>query len=105
MGEETREHFLFIFQGDEITITSRTVLVKKSLNVITYMFTNKYMSSGDTVERKQTLYKTVKVDSLDIFYGEAEQREASTILLLHRFPTSAPLVRNLIMRLSNENLI
>jgi pimeloyl-ACP methyl ester carboxylesterase len=61
------------------------------------------MSSGDTVERSRTLYKTAKVDdSLDIFYREAGPRDGPIILLLHGFPTSSHMFRNLIMRLSDE---
>jgi pimeloyl-ACP methyl ester carboxylesterase len=61
------------------------------------------MSSSDTLERNRTLYKTAKVDdNLDIFYREAGSREAPTILLLHGFPTSSHMFRNLIMRLSDK---
>jgi pimeloyl-ACP methyl ester carboxylesterase len=61
------------------------------------------MSSGDSLERNQTLYKTAKVDdNLDIFYREAGPGDAPTILLLHGFPTSSHMFRNLIMRLSDE---
>ena len=61
------------------------------------------MNSGDTLERNRTLYKTAKVDdNLDIFYREAGSREAPTIVLLHGFPTSSHMFRNLIMRLSDK---
>ena len=36
-----------------------------------------------------TLYKTVKVEGLDIFYREAGPIDAPVILLLHGFPTSS----------------
>ncbi len=60
------------------------------------------MSTSITRERNQTLYKTAKVDDLDIFYREAGSREAPTILLLHGFPTSSHMFGNLIMRLSDK---
>jgi pimeloyl-ACP methyl ester carboxylesterase len=60
------------------------------------------MVTSVTGERNQTLYKTAKVDDLDIFYREAGSRDAPTILLLHGFPTSSHMFRNLIMRLSDE---
>ena len=60
------------------------------------------MSTSVTGERNQTLYKTAKVDDLDIFYREAGPRGAPTILLLHGFPTSSHMFRNLIMRLSDK---
>jgi pimeloyl-ACP methyl ester carboxylesterase len=60
------------------------------------------MATSVTGERNQTLYKTAKVDDLDIFYREAGHRDAPTILLLHGFPTSSHMFRNLIMRLSDK---
>jgi hypothetical protein len=41
------------------------------------------------------LHKTVKVGDLDIFYREAGPKDAPTILLLHGFPTSSQMFRNL----------
>ncbi|MEQ9617709.1 MAG: alpha/beta hydrolase [Deltaproteobacteria bacterium] len=49
-----------------------------------------------------TLYKTVKIDDLDIFYREAGPRDAPTIILLHGFPTSSHMFRNLIPELSHK---
>jgi pimeloyl-ACP methyl ester carboxylesterase len=60
------------------------------------------MVTSVTGERNQTLYKTAKVDDLGIFYREAGPRDAPTILLLHGFPTSSHMFRNLIMRLSDK---
>jgi hypothetical protein len=65
------------------------------------MLNNKYIGSGNTIERNQTLYKTLKVDSLNIFFGETEPRCVNNSLL-HLFPASAARVRNLMMPLSNE---
>ncbi|MEE9286605.1 MAG: alpha/beta fold hydrolase, partial [Gammaproteobacteria bacterium] len=47
-------------------------------------------------------YKTVTVDGLDIFYREAGNPERPTILLLHGFPTSSHMFRNLIPALSDQ---
>lgn len=60
------------------------------------------MATSVTGERNQTLYKTTRVDNLDIFYREAGSRKAPTIVLLHGFPTSSHMFRNLIMRLSDK---
>lgn len=60
------------------------------------------MSTSVTGERNWILYKTTKVDNVDIFYREAGSREAPTIVLLHGFPTSSHMFRNLIMRLSDK---
>ncbi len=50
----------------------------------------------------KTLHKTVKVDGLDIFYREAGRKDAPTILLLHGFPTSSQMFRNLIPALADR---
>lgn len=41
-------------------------------------------------------YKTVAVDGLDIFYREAGPADAPTVLLLHGFPSSSHMFRELI---------
>ncbi len=50
--------------------------------------------------RYPTLYKSVQVDGLDIAYREAGPQDAPTLLLLHGFPTSSHMFRNLIPLLS-----
>lgn len=49
-----------------------------------------------------TMHKTVEIDGLDIFYREAGNLGSPTILLLHGFPTSSHMFRNLIPVLANE---
>ena len=48
------------------------------------------------------VHKTVQVDGLDIFYREAGRPDAPTILLLHGFPTSSQMFRNLIPALADR---
>jgi pimeloyl-ACP methyl ester carboxylesterase len=48
------------------------------------------------------LYKTVKVDNIDVFYREAGDPEKPTLLLLHGFPTSSQMFRNLIPALADD---
>lgn len=50
----------------------------------------------------KTQHKTVNVDGLDIFYREAGRKDAPTILLLHGFPTSSQMFRNLIPALAEK---
>jgi len=50
----------------------------------------------------QTLHKSVQVNGLDIFYREAGPKNAPTILLLHGFPTSSQMFRNLIPALADR---
>ncbi|HZN69765.1 MAG TPA: alpha/beta hydrolase [Tepidisphaeraceae bacterium] len=47
-------------------------------------------------------YRTVKVDGLDIFYREAGPSGAPVVLLLHGFPTSSHMFRNLIPLLADR---
>ncbi len=49
-----------------------------------------------------TLYKTAKVEGLSIFYREAGPANAPTLVLLHGFPTSSHMFRNLIPALSDR---
>jgi pimeloyl-ACP methyl ester carboxylesterase len=49
-----------------------------------------------------TTFHTVSIDGLDIFYREAGSRDNPTILLLHGFPTSSHMFRNLILALSDR---
>ena len=41
-------------------------------------------------------YRTINVEELEIFYREAGSRNAPTVLLLHGFPSSSHMFRNLI---------
>ena len=47
-------------------------------------------------------YQTARVNDLDIFYREAGPKDAPAILLLHGFPTSSNMFRNLIPRLAGS---
>ncbi len=47
-------------------------------------------------------YKTIRINDLDIFYREAGPQAAPAILLLHGFPTSSNMFRNLIPRLAGS---
>ncbi len=50
----------------------------------------------------QTLHKTIKVQNQDIFYREAGVENEKTIVLLHGFPTSSHMYRDLIPKLSEQ---
>ena len=49
-----------------------------------------------------TRYKTIDVDGLEIFYREAGREDAPTILLLHGFPSSSHMFRDLIPKLAED---
>jgi len=46
--------------------------------------------------------KTINIEGLDIFYLEAGSSDAPTVLLLHGFPTSSHMFRNLVPELADE---
>jgi len=75
--------------------------------MITGATTNAQMKSLATskiekLDIEATHYKNVKVDDLNIFYREAGDKNAPTILLLHGYPTSSHMYRNLITILSKK---
>ncbi len=49
-----------------------------------------------------TTYNTIKADNLNLFYREAGSPGSPTILLLHGFPTSSHMFRDLIPRLADR---
>ncbi len=57
---------------------------------------------AQTAEQARVSYNTVKVDGLDIFYREAGDKQSPTVLLLHGFPTSSHMFRNLIPALADK---
>lgn len=50
----------------------------------------------------QVMHRTIQVEGLDIFYREAGPADAPTVLLLHGFPTSSHMFRNLIPKLADK---
>ncbi|MBC7989665.1 MAG: alpha/beta hydrolase [Luteimonas sp.] len=54
-----------------------------------------------TASTSQTRYERVKVDGVEVFYREAGPKDAPVLLLLHGFPTSSQMFRNLIPLLAN----
>ena len=59
-------------------------------------------SASDGADVARVFYKTVPIDGLDIFYREAGPADAPTVLLLHGFPTSSHMFRNLIPALADR---
>ena len=57
---------------------------------------------GQTTPSTETLHRSVEVDGLTIFYREAGPKDAPVILLLHGFPTSSHMFRNLIPALADR---
>jgi pimeloyl-ACP methyl ester carboxylesterase len=72
--------------------------------ILTFMITSNAQGQSRMKEEKDksTTYKTVKIDDLDIFYREAGDEKKPTLLLLHGYPTSSHMFRNLIKDLSSD---
>jgi pimeloyl-ACP methyl ester carboxylesterase len=66
------------------------------------MMTPKTDTSCGNPTTAKVAYRTVKIDGLDIFYREAGPQDAPAVLLLHGFPTSSHMFRNLIPALAGE---
>lgn len=54
------------------------------------------------VKLSKVQYRTIDIDGLSIFYREAGSRQNPTVLLLHGFPTSSHMFRNLIPELAER---
>src|SRR5215468_5548693 len=50
---------------------------------------------------RTVFYRTLNVEGLDVFYREAGPRDAPAVLLLHGFPSSSHMFRNLIPMLAD----
>ena len=61
-------------------------------------------ANNDLADGKPTQvnYRTANVDGVDVFYREAGPKAAPVLLLLHGFPTSSHMFRNLIPQLSDR---
>jgi pimeloyl-ACP methyl ester carboxylesterase len=54
------------------------------------------------IQTPKVAHRTVKVRGLDVFYREAGPKDAPAVLLLHGFPTSSQMFRNLIPALADR---
>jgi len=64
-----------------------------------------HKSSSKTIKKgmnKQISYKTISIDGLSIFYREAGDKNKPVILLLHGFPSSSHMFRDLIRDLAGD---
>lgn len=60
------------------------------------------ISGLSEAQASPTLHNTIKVAEQDIFYREAGDKNAPTIVLLHGFPTSSHMYRDLIPKLAED---
>lgn len=65
-------------------------------------FLSAQMKDSAMAEPSRVTYHTTQVDGLKIFYREAGPKDAPTLVLLHGFPSSSHMYRELIPRLSDK---
>lgn len=96
--------------------TTRMVLVGVSLGIMIGMSSPPFVfaeidqrprtvGSGvdaATVDRHIVQFRTAQIDGLDIVYRESGPKDAPVVLLLHGFPTSSHMYRNLIPALADR---
>ena len=75
--------------------------------VATLVFANVSIGELPATETKQSntsqvTYHTANIDELNVFYREAGSKDAPVIILLHGFPTSSHMFRDLIPKLSDK---
>lgn len=83
--------------------SKRPFLAVRNLSLLLLVLTFASSIWANSFETGTTVkYRTVKIDGLDIFYREAGDRTKPTILLLHGFPSSSHMFRDLIPKLSDK---
>ncbi|WP_206604217.1 alpha/beta fold hydrolase [Aquimarina sediminis] len=83
------------------------IVILTSITTTTNTFANlaETVNDENIILRTSTKYKTVEVNGLEIFYREAGSKNKPTILLLHGYPTSSHMFRNLIVDLADDYYI
>ncbi|WP_420604109.1 alpha/beta fold hydrolase [Flagellimonas sp.] len=82
--------------------TRKTIVTLFTLAVLVASNLNGQNKRSVAKQDYPTTYHTAKVSGLDIFYREAGPKDAPTLLLLHGYPTSSHMFRNLMEDLSSK---
>ncbi len=89
-------------QGDRIMSTLHRAGLTLGLLLGGPLVANVAQAQESKGEIPQVFYRTVEIDGLEIFYREAGPEDAPTLLLLHGFPTSSHMFRDLIPALADR---
>src|SRR5258705_5328184 len=83
-----------------------TSLNRMALVVVSALLTSLQPLAADPGKERPvkhpTLYRTIQIDGLSIFYREAGPKDAPTLLLLHGLPSSSRMFAPLFARLSDR---
>jgi len=86
-----------------LSIALAALIAVTSLGLLSFEKAPIDQTLANATETSQpTLHKTIKVNGINIFYREAGTVNKPTILLLHGYPTSSHMYRNLINDLSDQ---
>ncbi len=78
-------------------------MTREQLTILCLMLGMVFVSFAARAEHGTGVaYRTVTIENVDIFYREAGNPDRPTILLLHGFPTSSHMFRNLIPALADQ---
>ena len=70
--------------------------------LLTVLWRTSLTFAGEPALEQEVRYRTVEIQGQEIFYREAGDPDAPTLLLLHGFPTSSHMFRNLIPALADK---
>ncbi len=86
------------------TVSKQTFILLLAISLLSALWFNPVSAAEikPAVASTQTLHKTINIDGVEIYYREAGPVDAPTILLLHGFPTSSHMFRELIPALSDR---
>jgi pimeloyl-ACP methyl ester carboxylesterase len=85
-------------QAMPICVSTRFVIT----TLIAFSVSTYFAKHAVATETTQVMHRTIEIDGQTIFYREAGPADAPTILLLHGFPTSSHMFRNLIPALADR---
>src|SRR5271163_1623768 len=77
-------------------------MIFSRLSILLFLGAIVMLTQSAQAECSEIHYRTVDVDGMEIFYREAGSPKSPTILLLHGFPTSSHMFRDLIPLLADR---
>lgn len=85
-----------------LIVAQGTTMISKAQSLQTNQYMTNPVNKQQTMQFHPVYYKKTRIDSLDIFYREAGPKDAPVILLMHGFPSSSFMFRNLINELKED---
>jgi len=85
--------------------TTTNIIARTVLNTLLFGFAFANVNANAQATEVKDIdisYKTVEIEGLDVFYREAGNPDNPTIVLLHGFPTSSHMFRELIPQLADQ---